>query len=178
MKPMKAIWVLLAGLPATGKSTLANALAHQLNSCAVLDKDRVRDVLFPGPMTDYTTEQDNLCGRAMIDAASYMTRQGLADFIFFDGRTFSRTAQIDEVVSAAEAAGAEWRILHLTCSDEIAEARLRAQQRDHPARNRDAALYYRVKAAFEPILRPKLDLDTSSGIEALLPQALVYLRVQ
>jgi adenylylsulfate kinase-like enzyme len=53
-------WVLLAGLPATGKSTLARALAERLEGAAVLDKDRVRAALFPGDMVDYTTEQDEL----------------------------------------------------------------------------------------------------------------------
>ncbi len=173
----KIIWILLAGLPATGKSTLARALSVQLERCVVLDKDRVRAALFPGRMTDYTASQDALCMRAMIEAATYMTVHDLADYIFFDGRTFSKSTQIDEVISAADAAGAAWRILHLTCSDEAAEARLRAPDPDHPAANRDASLYYKVKANFEPILRKKLDLDTTDGMERALPEALTYLRV-
>jgi adenylylsulfate kinase len=166
---------MLAGLPATGKSTLARELAAQLERCAVLDKDRVRAALFPGPMTDYTPEQDALCMRAMIESARYMTCHHLARYILFDGRTFSRSAQIEEVISAAEAAGAAWRILHLTTSDEVAEARLSAPDPDHPASNRDAALYHRVKAAFEPIVRQKLDLDTTVGVERVAPQALSWL---
>jgi predicted kinase len=167
---------MLAGLPATGKSTLARALEKNLTRCAILDKDRIRATLFPGPMTDYSAEQDTLTMRAMVAAATYMTTHQLADFILFDGRTFSRTAQIEEVISTAERAGAEWRILHLTCSDEAAESRLRQHDPNHPATNRDAVLYYRVKAAFEPITRSKLDLDTTGGTETLLPQALAWIR--
>jgi predicted kinase len=166
---------MLAGLPATGKSTLARQLSAHLERCAVLDKDRVRAALFPGPMTDYTADQDALCFRAMIEAATYMTSRSLARFIIFDGRTFSKQTQIDEVISAAEAAGAGWRILHLTCSDEAAEKRLRTPDPSHPAANRDTTLYYRVKAAFEPIEHEKLDLDTTDGIDSILPQALVWL---
>jgi predicted kinase len=174
---MQLTWVMLAGLPATGKSTLARQLVGHLDRCAVLDKDRVRAALFPAPMTDYTADQDSLCVRAMIDAATYMTSHALAQYVIFDGRTFSKKTQIEEVISAAEAAGAAWRILHLTCSDEAAEARLRAPDPNHPAANRDAALYYRVKAAFEPIEREKLDLDTSNGVEAVLPQALAWFKI-
>src|SRR5262244_2771800 len=102
---MKTTWVMLAGLPATGKSTLARTLVGLLAGCAVLDKDRVRAALFPGPMTDYSTRQDALCMRAMIEAGTYMTYQNLAAYILFDGRTFSRSAQIEEVIAAANAAG-------------------------------------------------------------------------
>ncbi|HYK36685.1 AAA family ATPase [Alloacidobacterium sp.] len=172
---MKVIWVLLAGLPASGKSTLACALAMRLDRCAVLDKDRVRAALFPGPMTDYTSEQDALCMSAMLNAATYMTRNNFANYIIFDGRTFSRTAQIEEVISIAETTGAAWRILHLICSDVCAEARLSGPDQEHPAANRDAALYYRVKASFEPITHEKLDLDTTNGIEPILPRALAWL---
>lgn len=170
-----ATWILLAGLPATGKSTLARALATQLKHAAVLDKDRVRDALFPGTMTDYTPEQDTLCMRAMIEAATYLTQHRRAGNIIFDGRTFSRSAQIEEVLAAAEKAGAAWRILLLTCSDEVAAARLRAADPNHPARNRNFELYQHVKAAFEPIQHKKLELDTTAGIDSLLPAALKFI---
>ncbi|MEA2262671.1 MAG: hypothetical protein QOJ51_5496, partial [Acidobacteriaceae bacterium] len=67
-------WVLFAGLPGTGKSTLAQAIADRLGA-AVLDKDRVRGALFPGSLTDYTTQQDELCMRAMLEAAAYLTER-------------------------------------------------------------------------------------------------------
>ena len=67
-------WVILAGLPGTGKSTLARALVEQLGG-VVLDKDRVREALFSAPLTDYVREQDDLCMRAIFEAAAYLTRR-------------------------------------------------------------------------------------------------------
>ena len=162
---MTVTWVMLAGLPGTGKSTLARTLATRLSG-AVLDKDRVREVLFPGVLTDYTREQDDLCVRAMLEAAAYLTERQRVEFVFIDGRTFSQHQQIDEVVRAAEGAGAQWRILHVTCSDEVAEARLSKTDPENPAKNRDVALYRSVKERFEPIAYPKLDVDTTEGVEA------------
>jgi predicted kinase len=160
-------WVLLAGLPGTGKSTLARAVSARLGG-AVLDKDKVREALFPGAMTDYTREQDDLCVRAMLKAAAYLTEHRRVEFIFIDGRTFSRHEQIDEVVHAAERAGARWRILHVRCSDAVTEARLSREDPENPAKNRDVALYRRVKESFEPIAYPKLDVDTTEGVDAVV----------
>jgi predicted kinase len=175
------VWVLLAGLPGVGKSTLARALATRLGG-VVLDKDRVREALFPGSFTDYLREQDDLCVRAMLEAAAYLSdvAQGIAgharaDFIFLDGRTFSRREQIDEVVHAANEAGAALRILHVTCSDDVAEARLSRVDAENPARNRNVELYRRIKVLFEPIAYTKLDIDTTNGVEAVIDDVCRFL---
>ena len=126
-------------------------------------------------MTDYSAEQDALCMCSMIDAAAYLTRHRRAEYIFFDGRTFSRKVQIEEVITAAEKSGASWRILLMTCSDEAAESRLRTADPNHPARNRNFDLYRRVKAAFEPILHDKLELDTTAGLDFALSAALKFI---
>jgi predicted kinase len=167
-------WVLFAGLPGTGKSTLARAIAERLGA-AVLDKDRVRSALFPGALTDYTTQQDELCMRAMLEAAAYLTELGRVEYIFFDGRTFSRQAQIEDVLLAAARAGAGWRVVHVKCADAIAEERLARSDPSHPAQNRDAALYRRIKQQFEPIRQAKLEVDTTAGTDAVLALVEQYL---
>ena len=171
-------WIILAGLPGAGKSTLARALSVRLGG-VILDKDRVREALFPDALTDYTREQDDLCMRAIYEAAVYLSRQGLngqgmAAYVFLDGRTFSRREQIEEAVHAAEQAGAVCRILHVVCADDVAEARLSAQDPTHPARNRDAHLYRMVKNRFEEIARPHATVDTTNGVEPILDTAAAY----
>jgi adenylylsulfate kinase len=171
---MTVTWVILAGLPGTGKSTLARTLAERLGG-TVLDKDRVREALFPGELTDYSREQDDLCVRAMLEAAAYLAARHLVEFIFIDGRTFSRHEQINEVVEAAERAGARWRILHVTCSDPVAEERLSRQDPENPAKNRNAALYRDIKNRFEAIMYPKLEVDTTDGVNGVVEGICRYL---
>jgi predicted kinase len=168
-------WVLFAGLPGTGKSTLARALVERMGA-AVLDKDRVRAALFPDELTDYSGEQDQLCMRAMLAAAAYLSERRRVEYIFFDGRTFSTGRQIEEVLMAAKRAGARWRILHVTCADAVAEERLAREDPGHPAQNRDLALYRSIKQHFEAILQPKLEVDTTLGIDRGLAAVEGYLR--
>jgi predicted kinase len=165
--------VLMAGLPATGKSTLARELAKRLDG-VVLDKDAVRSALFPGAMTDYTAEQDDLCIEAILNAAAYLVEHRKPAYLFIDGRTFARHAQLMRVMRAAEETGSAWKVLHLACHDDVAAARLAAAP-EHPAGNRNLELYHKVKASFEPILHPKLDLDTSADMDGCVERALEYL---
>lgn len=169
------IYVLMAGLPGTGKSTLAEALSRELNG-VVLSKDAVRAALFPGPLTDYTREQDDLCFGMVLDAASYLARRNATKFIFLDGRTFSQSEQIEQAIRAAELAGCAWRIIHTTCPDAVAETRLVRDAARHPAANRNVELYREVKARYEPIDYPHLEIETSQPLEVCVEHALHHLR--
>ncbi len=165
----------MAGLPGTGKTTLARALAERVNG-VVLSKDEVRAALFPEHLIDFSVEQDDLCMNAVIRAAQYLAKPECASFIFFDGRTFSRSYQIEQVITAAETCGAAWKILHLWCPDDVAKQRLEQDRaEDHLAKNRDFDLYLELKSRFEPITRPKLDVDTSQSLEESLEQCAAYL---
>jgi predicted kinase len=169
--------VALAGLPATGKSTLAAGLARRLGA-VVLGKDRVRAALFPPPALDYSREQDDVCMTAIFAAADQVLRTSPAQAVILDGRTFLRAYQVRDLFALAAAVGQPPRIIECVCDDEIARARLKDDraQGAHPAGNRTFDLYRRLKAAAEPLEVPRLVLDTGKlSPEECLARCLAYL---
>ena len=165
----------MAGLPGTGKSTLAEALAAKLDGI-VLSKDKVRAALFPPRAINYSSAQSDFCMSVILMAAQRIAAERSVPFIFFDGRTFSRSRHIEEVVRAAGEAGADYRILLSSCPDELALERIRKSRGEHLAGNRDANLYREVNARFEPITLPRLDVDTSRPLEECVEQCVAYLK--
>jgi predicted kinase len=168
--------ILMAGLPGSGKSALARALAAELGG-SVLDKDEIRAALFSATDVEYSTEQDDFCMGVMLKVAGYLFRKDPSRRIFLDGRTFSRTYQLARATGFADALSQPWRILECVCSERTARERLAADRaQHHPAANRDFDLYLRIKARFEEITLPKTILDTDQALESCLQIAKAALR--
>lgn len=165
--------VLMAGLPGTGKSTLARSLAERTGGC-VVSKDQIRAALFSPEEIEYSTAQDDFCMEVMLQTAGFLLQKNPERRIFLDGRTFSRRYQINRVLKFADELAQPWAILECTCSEESARRRL-ALDPDHLARNRTFSLYLEVKAHFEPIAHPKTIIDTDQPLEQCVGQVIVPL---
>ena len=150
--------MLMAGLPGTGKSTLARELAEGMGG-VVLNKDVLRADLFPERLIEYSTEQDDFVQDLMQRTAEYLLTRNPRLAVFFDGRTFSRRYQIEKVIQLAERLGTPWRIIECVCPENVALRRIERARR-HPAKNRTIELYLRIRDQFEEIVRPKLVVDT------------------
>lgn len=153
----------MAGLPGTGKTTLARALAERLSGM-VLNKDDIRSALFPPAEIEYSTEQDDFCMDVMLDTAAYILRRNPARAVFVDGRPLAKKYQVNRVIAAAGKLGQKWCILECVCADETARKRIEADVA-HPAADRDFSLYLRIKDSFEPITAPKTVIDTDERLE-------------
>jgi predicted kinase len=169
--------VLMAGLPGTGKTTLARELAAR-TSGRLLNKDEVRHALFSLDEIEYSSRQDDFCLQVMLETAGQLLRRTPNRIVFLDGRPFSRRYQIDNAVNAAAALHQSWRIIECVCPEEVTRQRIEEQSasRAHPAGNRNFQLYLEVKSRFEAITLPRTVIDTGQPLAACVEQALAALR--
>ncbi len=166
--------ILMAGLPGTGKSTLARALAASCQG-VVLDKDEIRSVLFPPAFVEYSAAQDDFCQSLMLDTAAYLLARHPDLRVFLDGRTFSRAYQIQTAIARANLLGTPWRVILCVCSDATARHRLDPTHTTHPAQNRNFDLYRKLQSEFDPIPPPHLTIDTDRPLDDSVASAQAYL---
>ena len=169
--------VIMAGLPGTGKSTLARELAQRLPG-AVLDKDAIRAALFQPAHVEYSLAQDDFCQEIMLKTAAYLLAKDAGIDVMLDGRTFSRRYQRERAIEFCRQRGTAWATLECVCAEQTALARLTEAmaRHTHPAANRTPELYRQIKAAWEPIDQPKLVIDTDANLDSCVDRALLYLR--
>ncbi len=170
--------IVMAGLPGTGKSTLAHHMADVL-AAIVLDKDVIRAALFPPAWVEYTTEQDDFCMSIMFQVSAYVLRKNPHQDVILDGRTFSRHYQVMALKRFTEELQTPLRIIECVCSDDTARQRLEeaaSGKERHLAENRDYTLYLEIKERFEPIDEPKLVVNTNEDLARCLDRCLSYVR--
>jgi len=159
----------LVGLPGAGKSSLAEAMAGRLSDARVLDKDRVRHVLFDP--CDYTSAERDVVFAAMLDAARY--HLGRDRIVIFDGLTFSRRAQVAAAEAVAQEVNAFAAVIVCDVPVDVAIERCE-RDADHLAINRDGELVRRVAAEMEEPAGDYLTLDMTTDLGPLAGQALAY----
>ncbi len=169
--------IIFAGLPGTGKSTLALGVAKRIGG-TVLDKDLVRAEMFGPDKITYTTEQDDVVMDEMLRRASVLVRDDPNKPVLIDGRVFSRNSQLKHVIEFADSLPTKWLVVECVCPEELAKQRLSKDLGVHVAANRTPDLYSRVQARFEPIPEPKIVVDTSQPVSTGVEQVLTALGVK
>lgn len=166
--------VIMAGLPGTGKSTLARAVASRVGG-HVLDKDSIRTALFPRELIEYSREQDDFVLRVMLKVAGWILKREPKSIVLLDGRPFAKRYQIDMVISFADWIKTPWRIIECTCSEEMARRRIE-NTKEHPAANRDFELHQRVRGEWEEIRSPRLVVNTEQPLEECIANVVDYVK--
>ncbi len=177
MTPKSAPLIVFAGLPASGKSTLAGSLAGRLGA-AVLSKDRIRAALFPPEDIEYTRTQDDYVMQVVYRTAAYLLAKKPDRPVIVDGRPYVIAYQVRDLLDFVSREALSYCLIECTCSEESARERIEADARAqrHPASDRSFELYTTLKARSDPIPPPKLVVDTDQSHEYCLDQCIHYIK--
>jgi|SRR5215470_3019864 len=169
----------MAGLPGTGKTTLAVELTQHLTPTPLLlSKDLLRHALFGPDHTRYTREQDDFCIDKLLDTATWQWHHSPATTVILDGRTWSQTYQLHRLRTFAADQHQHLLLIECVCNTALAIARLTRDHArgDHPADNRTPELHHQLAAAADPISEPKLVLNTQQPIAVNIETILRHLQ--
>jgi predicted kinase len=175
MESLMSKLIAFAGLPGTGKTTLAKRIAEKLGA-VLLNKDEVRAALFTPEDIDYSSTQNDFCMAILYQLAVYHAQQHPERAIIIDGRTFSSRAKVTALERCTQQCNRPLTLIECVCSDAVVEKRLTDDAGKHVTADRNVELYYRVKGAWVEITIPKLIVSTDGdNEELLLKQIIEYL---
>lgn len=162
--------ILVCGLPATGKSTVARDIAGKLKA-VVLNTDIIRKQLFERPT--YSNEEKRLVYKVMFLVAEYLLRSDRN--VVLDG-TFYKRGLRGRVYDISKRTGSRLAVVECKAPDESIKRRTdrRARRKNEPS-DADYEIYKKIKTNFEPIKRDHLVLDTSKSRQNNLEEAFRYL---
>lgn len=123
----------------------------------VLNKDAARAELLPGREA-YSDKDNDLIVEALLGQAEGLIAAG-GKAVVLDGRTFSKRRQVERLRRFP----GRLLLVECRCSEATALARI-AQDRRHPAPDRTADLYRRLRDAADP-----LEADLVVNTETLSP---------
>src|SRR5690242_4246001 len=106
--------IAMAGLPASGKSTIAARLAKELGG-VILSKDQVRAALFADAVLDYSTAENEISMDAIYQAAAYIRKTFPRQTVIIDGRTFLRSSQVHDLFTLGTSLDETPRIIECMC---------------------------------------------------------------
>ena len=169
--------VIMAGLPGSGKSWLAKNIYKKIDAY-ILDRDRIRNLIFPSEEVDYSPEQNELASQVSYQVAEFILSRHPERCIILDGRPFSKKKQIDIIRDMAIRLGHILKIIYCVAPDDIVRERLVSDKMDPrkalAGRNMDK--YFRIKESFEPIIYPHLIVDTSRPRNEIIELAIAFLK--
>lgn len=164
---MKPRVVVLCGLPGSGKSTLAAPLCTRFG-LALVDRDRIRDRLFPD--CHFTAVEKQAANQAVLETLRANCTAGRSSLL--DGMTFGRESERRVVRDIAVEQGFTCTLLWLDCPVDVAAERVTRQP--HPAADRTPQLVREVAGRFEKPAEA-VRLDATLPMDEVLKRAMTAL---
>lgn len=169
--------IVFAGMPGTGKSSLAREVARRLQA-VYLDKATIKDGTLALAEKMKLDQGEALAGplsyELLVDLARDNLSLGLS--VVLDSPAAYQVFR-ERVKALARAAKVELRLIECICTDErLLRQRLESRGQDVPAyRARDWNTYQRDLARFERLTERRLVVDTAESLAVNLRKVLAYL---
>lgn len=145
--------MIICGLPGTGKTSLANAIAPLLNA-EVLSTDKFRKELIEHPK--YSKQERRLIYDVMLIVARYLHNAGINCIL---DATFNTERSRGEARKKLALQPFQIHIVECVCPENVVMARLRRRKGDYS--DADISVYKKMKKIYEPVQEEHTSADTS-----------------
>ncbi len=156
------ILILFRGLPGVGKTEIVNQLAPLIDA-RIVSRDTIRTQVFFPP--SFTLQEKAFIDRSVFRCVKLLLERG--ETVIVDGTAFSKRHAVNKYLQLVYDLDIPVIIIHCRCSDALAEERIRKdiKNKSHPAIDRTVELFRRVKAEFEGIDEPCLNICTEYSVD-------------
>ena len=153
----KTMLILVCGLPGTGKTTVAEAIAKKKNA-RILSTDIIRKEMIGNPA--YTDDEKDMVYHMLFNMAGMMLKDGRN--VVLDG-TFYKKELRDNVRELATKTKSELSIVEVVCDERVVRERLAKRCKTCCASDADFAVYKKLKTSFEQIKKKHFTINTSGA---------------
>jgi predicted kinase len=160
---VKPPFIVVSGLPGTGKSYLCHKLAERLHFI-ILESDRLRRVLFPVPRYD-PTESSRLF-QAIHILIERLLKRGIP--LILDATNLSERYR-ERLYHIADHLDVKLILVRVEASPDVVRERLKARQQDQQSKSdADWGVYQKMRSSVEKMWRNHYAVDTSRDITPVL----------
>lgn len=161
--------IVICGLPGTGKSTLAKAIAERI-SAIHLSSDSIRMKMLKE--RTYSEKEKGKVYDEMFKEAEKGLASGKA--VILDA-TFYKKELIEKAKEIASGAGSSFFVVECITNERVIKERIFNRKKEKSESEADFEVYKKVKEQFEKIEEKHIEVDTSLPIEKQLRIALSYI---
>lgn len=159
----------LAGLPASGKTSVAKQLEKQ--GYVNLSRDLFLSSLFH-PADFGSREQKDIAYKTMLGVSEYYLKNGQK--VVLDCPSFSQTWAVKLAQQTARRTRKPFKLIYLTCPEDIAVQRIQRAKK-HIATDRTTDLYFKVKKRFQPLKASHAVIRTDRALKDTMKDVKRYL---
>jgi len=162
---VKPAFIVVSGLPGTGKSYFCSQLARRL-PFVILESDALRKVLFPSP--NYSSPESSHLFQAIHLLIERLLKRGIP--LILDATNLSEQYR-EYLYSIAYHLDIKLILVRVEAPPEVVQERLQArQERANPVNKSGAdwAVYQKMKSSVQKIRRNHFAVDTSRDITPVL----------